>query len=218
MKRSAALILIAVLLVLTAACGKANTNNGTNSSSGALTANLKLGKSAEYKTVCKSDASKTTTGTLKITEVKHYKNGEDLPDLRLEALEGYEWTEVRAETVFDDENAAEYGVDRASCVSDYYDLKLFESSLKVQGDFTSFAIRAKDTGVVMDKCLFVKTVDNQGWTAEGKNICSYTWYFCVPEKYDGIVIVFMNAGTKWPEGKYIYEVLDADALVYRVTD
>ena len=224
MKRLLIIIMLAVVLLFAAACGKTdNTNNASGNfasgfDSNKLKTELKLKKAAEYKTVCKTDAAKTTVGTVKITEVNHYKNGTELPAAQLEALEGYEWIEVKAETVFDDENAAQYGVDRTSCVSDYYDLKLFETSMKTQGEFTSFAVRAKGSDIVMDKCLFTKVVENQGWDSGNKSICNYTWYFRVPEKYDGMMIVFMNAGIKWPEGKYIYEVLNADSLVYRVTD
>ena len=31
-----------------------------------------------------------------------------------------------------------------------------------------------------------------------------------------MVIVFFNSAIDWPDGKYVYEVLDADSLVYRV--
>ena len=224
MKRSLAVILLAVIVLLTAACGKANNANNASGVSAPddtgsrIKVNLKLGEAAQYKTTCKNNASKTTVGTLTVKEVRHYKNGDELPDAKLQAKDGYEWIEVKVETVFDDSNAAQYGVDRASCVSDYYSLKLFETSLKTQGEFTSFAVRSKGSEVVSDECLFIKVVENQNWNSDNKNVCNYIWYLRVPEKYDGSLIVFMNAGTKWPEGKSIYEILDKDALVYRVTD
>ena len=227
MKRTLAVILLAAVLLLTAACGKAeNTNNANNTADASApdfetykaAANIKTGESVLYTTVCKTDASKTTAGKLTIKEVKHYRKGDELPGAVLEALDGYEWIEVKAETVFSDDNAKEFGADVMSCVTDYYNLKLFEAGLRTQGGYTSFAVRSKGSEVVFDQCLFVKVVDNPGWSAEGESVCSYTWYFRVPEKYDGIVIVFMSAGTQWPDGKNIYEILGDDAWVCRVTD
>ena len=227
MKRTLAVILLAAALLLLAACGRTENANSVNNSAetaapdfetykAAVT--LKTGEPVLYKTVCKTDASKTTAGVLTIKEVKHYRKGDELPGAGLEAIEGYEWIEVKAETVFSDDNAREYGADAMSCVTDYYNLKLYEAGLRTQNGTVSFAVRPKGSEIVFDKCMFIKVTDNPGWNADNKSICNYTWYFRVPEKYDGIVIVFMNAGTQWPEGKNIYEILDEDALVYRVTD
>ena len=216
------LIIIAIMLLVLSACGK---SAGGENAAGAvpdfeahkIKANLKLLQATQYKTTCKDDASKTTQGTVTVKEVKHYKGADTPADSRLKALEGYEWIEVSVESVFADDNAKEAGVDRASCVSNYYDLKTFESTAKADGEFTRFTVQPEGAEAPFDSCLFLKTVDNRGWT-EDKNVCNYTWYFRVPEGYDGMVIAFINAGNKWQEGKQIYEVLDADSLIYRVAD
>ena len=58
-------------------------------------------------------------------------------------------------------------------------------------------------------------MDNKGWNEERQSVCEYTWYARVPKGYDGVVVVFYNAGLEWKDGQYIYEVLDKDALLFR---
>ena len=222
MKKIIIALMLAAILLITCACG---TNNSNESETPAVpdfethnvNVNLKTGTAADYKTVCKIDPEQTTVGTVTITEVKHYKNGEALPSESLESLEGYEWVEVKATSVFGDDNAREFGIDRASCVSNYYDLQYFGSHLEEQeSGFTKFAVKSGKTEY--DQCLYIKLVDNLSWNDDRQSVCNYTWYFRVPEAYDGMVIAFYNAGIEWEDGKYIYEILDADSLVYRVAE
>ena len=223
-KKILAVILAAAMLTL-GACGR-NTANNTNTENTAepvaadfekynIAVNLTLGQEAEYRTACKADKTQTTVGRLKITEQNIYRFGDALPDDNLESLEEYEWIEVKAETVFDDQNALDFGVDRASCVSNYYDLEYYELRVQsLEGGFTGFSVRMDDKA--FNDGLYIKLIDNQGWNSDLQSICNYTWYLRVPEGYDGMVIVFFNGGTDWQDGQYIYEVLDQDALVYRV--
>lgn len=221
MKKIILSLLIVCMLLAACACG-AQQNNAANTSNvlpdfeeHGIKVNLSLGKEADYKTVCNLDHEKTTVGKVKILSQKVYKFGDTLPDDRLKAQEEYEWIEVKAESVFGDENALDFGVDRASCVSNYYDLKYYELRIQeAENGFTSFSVKVGDKAY--NDCLYIKDIDNIGWTTDWQSICNYTWYFKVPEKYDGMTIVFFNAGIKWEDGKYIYEVLDQDALVYRV--
>ena len=221
MKKIILSLLIVFILISACACGTqqnntANTNNVVpDFEAHGIAVNLKLGQAADYKTVCNLDHEKTTVGKVKITSQKVYKFGDTLPDERLKAQEEYEWIEVKAETVFEDQNAKDAGVDRASCVSNYYDLKYYE--LRVQeseNGFTSFSVKVGDKAY--NDCLYIKDIENIGWTTDLQSLCNYTWYFKVPENYDGMTIVFFNAGLDWKDGQYIYEVLDKDALVYRV--
>jgi len=80
--------------------------------------------------------------------------------------------------------------------------------------FTKFSVKVEDKAY--NECLYIKKVDNIGWTTDLQSLCNYTWYMRVPEGYDGMVVVFFNSAIEWEDGKYIYEVLDQDALVYRV--
>ena len=222
MKKTFIIILAAALLLAFCGCGEQNTNTGpveippqaADLEAKGFKCTLKIGEAADYKTVCKKDASLPTVGTLTITECRRYKNGETLPVEGLEGLEGYEWVEIKARTAFDDQNARLYGVDRASTVTTYYELKYYEQSLKDNEDgSTSFSV-VKD-GKEWTDCLYIKTVDNQGWNEERQSICEYAWYVRVPEGYDGVVIVFYDASLKWEDGQYIYEVLNADSLLFR---
>ena len=221
MKKKIFAVLLAGVLLLACGCGTQNNNSSNNSNvvpdyeAHNIAVNLKLGTAADYKTRCKLDAAQTTVGKVKITEQKVYKFADALPDSRLVAQEEYEWIMVKAETVFEDQNAKDYGVDRASCVSNYYDLKYYELRIQeAENGFTSFSVKVGDKAY--NDCLYIKDIDNIGWTTDLQSLCNYTWYIKVPEGYDGMTIVFFNAGLEWKDGQYIYEVLDQDALVYRV--
>ena len=221
MKKIILSLIMAFILVAACGCGSGG-NNAANTENVVpdfvahdIAINLSLGKEADYTTVCKNDATKTTVGKVKVTSQKTYKFGDALPDERLKEQEEYEWIEVKVETVFEDDNAKDFGVDRASCVSNYYDLKYYELRIQeAENGFTSFSVKVGDKAY--NDCLYIKDIDNIGWTTDLQSLCNYTWYFKVPEKYDGMTIVFFNAGINWEDGKYIYEVLDKDALVYRV--
>ena len=222
MKKTFIIILAVALLLSFCGCGDQNTNTGpveippqaADLEAKGFKCTLKIGEGADYKTVCKQDPAQATTGTLTITECNRYKAGTALPKEGLAELEGYEWVEIKARTVFDDQNARLYGVDRASTVTTYYEQKYYEQHVKdLEDGSTSFSV-VKD-GKEWPECLYIKTVDNQGWNEERQSVCEYTWYARVPEGYDGVVIVFFNAGLKWEDGQYIYEVLDKDALLFR---
>ena len=222
MKKTLAIILAIVLLLSFCACGETNANTGpveippqaADLEAKGFKCTLKVGEGADYTTVCKQDSAQATTGTLTITECNRYKAGQTLPREGLAELEGYEWVEIKARTVFDDQNARLYGVDRASTVTTYYELKYYEQHVKDNEDGSTSFFAVKD-GKEWPECLYIKTVDNQGWNEERQSVCEYTWYARVPEGYDGVVIVFYSAGLKWEDGQYIYEVLDKDSLLFR---
>lgn len=225
MRKKIIAILLAMSMLLIAGCGGGKTNNTTNNTEPVaavsdlelhnISPNLELGKEVDYKTACKIDTTQTTVGKLKISEQNIYKFGDALPNENLQPLEEYEWIEVKAETVFADQNAMDYGVNRASCVSNYYDLEYYELRVaEAENGFTKFSVKVGDKAY--NDCLYIKTIDNQGWNTDLQSICNYTWYLRVPVGYDGMVIVFFNGGLDWQDGQYIYEVLDTDARVYRV--
>ena len=222
MKKTLIIILAIAMLLGLCACGETNANTGpveippqaAELEDKGFKCTMVKDTAADYKTACKQDPSQVTVGTLTITECKRYGSGQTPSKEGLEALEGYEWMEIKARTVFDDQNARLYGVDRASTVTTYYDQKYYEQSLKDnENGSTSFS--AVKGGKEWKDCLYIKEVDNQGWNEERQSICEYTWYVRVPEGYDGVVVVFYNASLKWEAGKYIYEVLDGDSLLFR---
>ena len=227
MKKALAAIMLAAVMMLVSACAPAATNNNTINLAPALpdfeqhtvNVNLKLGETANYTTATKLDIEVNTVGSVTITERNVYKFTDELPDATLEPLEGYEWVEVKATSMFTDDNARELGVDRASCVTNYYDLTYYELHIETLDDgFTKFSVKPEGAEQAFDECLYTKVIDNLGWNDDRQSICNYTWYFRVPEGYDGMVIVFFNSAIEWPDGKYVYEVLDADSLVYRVAE
>ena len=224
MKKSIAAIMLAALLLIACGCAPAAQNEINiapavpDFETHNVKINLKLGETAEYKTATKLDTAQTTLGNVTINEINVFKFADELPDSTLPALEGYEWVEVKASSVFGDDKARELGVDRASCVTNYYDLTYYESHIEsAEGsDFTRFSVKPEGSEKSFDECLYTKVIDNLGWNDDRQNVCNYTWYFRIPEGYDGMVIVFFNSAIDWPDGKYVYEVLDADSLVYRV--
>ena len=227
MKKAIAAVMLAVIMVLVSACAPAANNNTINIAPAepdfethGIKVNLKLGEAADYKTATKLDTAQTTVGTVTITERNIYKFADTLPDSTLEALEGYEWVEVKASSVFSDDNAREFGVDRASCVSNYYDLTYYEGHIEVVegSDFTRFSVKPEGAEQSFDECLYTKVIDNLNWNDDRQNVVNYIWYFRIPEGYDGMVVVFFNSAIEWPDGKYIYEIVDADSLVYRVAE
>lgn len=228
MKKAIAAIMLAAVMILVSACAPTgNTNNATINVAPAapdfekhnVKVNLKLGETANYKTATKLDIEMETVGNVTITERNVYKFADELPDPTLQPLEGYEWVEVKATSMFTDDNARELGVDRASCVTNYYDLTYYELHIEPLDDgFTKFSVKPEGAEKSFDECLYTKDIENLGWNDDRQSICNYTWYFRVPEGYDGMVIVFFNSAIEWPDGKYVYEVLDADSLVYRVAE
>ena len=102
-----ALILTAVMLLLVfCACGTPAQNNANTEpellpaqaadlEAKGFKCTLKIGEAADYKTICKQDPAKTTTGNLTITEVKRYSGNDKLPSDILTALDGYEWVAIR---------------------------------------------------------------------------------------------------------------------------
>ena len=132
MKKTFIIILAVALLLSFCGCGDQNTNTGpveippqaADLEAKGFKCTLKIGEGADYKTICKQqDPPPATTGTLTITECNRYKTGTALPKEGLAELEGYEWVEIKARTVFDDQNARLYRVDRASTVTTYYEQK-----------------------------------------------------------------------------------------------
>ncbi len=222
MKKAIVAVLLAAVMVLSCACAGSSNNANVEPKvpdleAHGITGNLKLGEKASYKTATKLDVTVMTTGELTITERNVYQFADALPDEALKPLEGYEWVEVKATSMFTDDNARDCGVDRASCVTNYYDVTYYEQHIAPQEDgFVKFSVKPDEKGESFDECLYTKVVDNLGWNDDRQTICNYTWYFRVPVGYDGMVIVFFNSAIEWPDGKYVYEVLDADSLVYRV--
>ena len=219
MNKKLFLILILILILLLGACGAGGNESAEpkrpDFEEHNIAINLKEDEPASYTTSCKTDPTKKTTGTLTVSTPVHFKGESALPENTMQPLEGYEWIQVNIETVFADDNAKDFGVDRSSCVSNYYDLKYFENNLEYNSSAVSkFAVFFNEQEYT--ECQFIKVLDNQGWTKEMKNILNYTWYFRVPEGYDGMVIAFLDAGITWEKGKQIYEVLDANSLVFRV--
>lgn len=222
MKKILSIILAIAMLLVLCGCAESNANSGpveippqaAELEDKGFKCTLTKGTAADYKTACKQDASQVTVGTVTITEYNRYKNGQVPSKEGLEQLEGYDWIEIKARTVFDDQNARLYGVDRASTITTYYDQKYYEQSLKDnENGSTSFS--AVKGGKEWKDCLYIKEVDNQGWNEERQSVCEYTWYVRVPEGYDGVVVVFYNGSIKWEAGQYIYEVLDEDSLLFR---
>ena len=225
MKKTALILMAVVMLLAFCSCGTPAQNN-TNTEPDPLPpqaadldargfkCTLKIGEAADYTTICKQDPSKTTAGIITVTEVKRYSGNDKLPSDILTALDGYEWVEIKATSVFDDENARVYGVDRASVITTYYELEYYEQHLE-EGENGFMKFSAVWGGAEYPECLYLKSVDNKGWNDERQSVCDYTWYARVPKGYDGVVVVFYNAGLEWKDGQYIYEVLDKDALLFR---
>ena len=171
---------------------------------------VELGKSYGLKTLCYENEAYSTVGKASFTAHETTPGDGD----KLEIRDGYVWHIVRAEIVFDDDNAYNYGMIPGVCFESYYDIRELDDSsvYDEQTGVTRFTVTWH--GVAYD-CRFFRESSYLGWS-DHSNTFVCTFYVQLPDGYDGFVVGFRNHGVPWPEGAYTFELDNSDTLYYRL--
>ena len=187
-----------------------------------------------YVTTCHWNHGKKATGALYLSNYRIFPSDETHP-----AVEGYEWRAFDVEIVFSDENAQRCGMIFKECFENYYAIEDWDSSsseltgtaweamLGELNVYSSGCFAASYHGETFPVAIIVEGDGYGGWharendedgTTTDVNIWSISYYVCVPTGYDGVVIGFIDGGTEWKDGMYIYDVADENTLFFRLGD
>ena len=179
-----------------------------------ITAGLKEGEPAEYRTVCGEDQLEAA-GTATLSGAEDFEEDETHPK-----KDGYRWYIVRMSLVFSDEVSRKNGFDYNYLISDYYDIEGFTHSFVYDESVGYNTFKVSWYGKEYDGCqVLVRTVSSE-WEKDGKGYkktVDLTWHLLLPDGYDGTVIGLRNSRID-AEGKhYLYEYYNTeDFLLYRV--
>lgn len=160
----------------------------------------------DYISICSSDSSKETVGTVVFSDYNTFTSDESHP-----AKEGYEWKTVTITQTFSDNNANNYGCVGFAPSFDYY------SGV----DFETIGNTLTYNGTEYAECEVHWSSLKSKW--EGQTYCSITQFdFLVPIGYDGIVIASINwancADNPWVNDSvpaYIDDI-DEDSILFRL--
>ena len=147
---------------------------------------------------CDVDSSYIATGTITFSDYDIFAS-----DDTHNALEGYEWRAVTITTVFDDDNARNYGVHQGFSFTDYYNVVLLEDEFVVNYNGVDYA----------EFDLDAETLQH-GWEDPGILTYKIRCYFRVPVGYDGIVI-YSTSDNGDKEG-YVNEIVDENTVFFRL--
>ena len=166
------------------------------------------GVSYDYHT-CARDDTTPVLGQVTFTE----RSDEPLP-VNLEELEGYEWRYVLISLVFDDSVAVTKNVRWSITDEDYYTIELHDDSrYMVDGGSDGFTVNFH--GEDYTECLRYYEYDNGHWDTNVYYV-DYAEWFRVPVGYDGIVVGVRDSSIQWTEGAHIHEVINENAVFYRL--
>lgn len=139
---------------------------------------------------------------------------EQIP-LHLEQLDGYEWRYVAVSLKFDDPAAIWKNVRWSITSEDYYTIEAHDESLHiVDGGCDGFSVSYR--GEIYPDCLRYYEYDNGHWDTSVYYV-DYLEWFRVPEGYDGVVVGVRDSSIEWGEGQYIYDVINENAVFYRLS-
>lgn len=158
-----------------------------------ITCNAELDVTRELVVNCDNDSRYTTTGTITFSDYDIFAS-DDIHD----ALEGYEWRAVTVTSVFDDDNAQDYGVHVGYNLADYYGDKVFVVNYN-----------GVDCTVEIDSEML-----QHGWEDPGILTHKYRYYFRVPVGYDGLVI-YTTSDNGDKDGK-LHEIMDENTVFFRL--
>ena len=174
-----------------------------------LECNDELDKSYPYVTTCSEAPEYTTMGNITFSDYEVFSSDDTHP-----ALDGYEWHAVTMTFMYNDENAREYGTSYALIMTDYYDMK----SIKDGWDDSANTYTVNYNGVDYPKCKVNFSDLQSGWN-EDVFVRQKRCFICIPEKYDGAVVVALNSklyDQYENEGVYINDVADDDTVFFRL--
>lgn len=170
----------------------------------------------EYISTCYTDKTKKASGILTMSNYSTF-----FSDETHEGVEGYAWHTVTFEIdyYFDLEdrsnnNVWDYGVMVQSLYAQYYRISGFgDGSKGSEAGSNSFTLNYN--GIDYTECMVNHTEHVfSGWHY-GVNTYSCTFYWRVPEEYDGFILGYYDGGIDLGAGDLIYEVLDENTLYFR---
>lgn len=180
-----------------------------------LQCNAQLNVVYPYETLTYHNKDVHTVGTVEFSNYRIVASDEEH-----EALEGYEWRCVDLTFIYSDDNAWEYGTTSSPFSTDYYTCKPAgtsgdgkdESDVGVMDFNNTYTVNYR--GIDYTECqkedhALVMEWNNHVYT------CQIRFSFRVPIGYDGTVVGAISDG-KYNDGDYIYEVADADTLLFRL--
>lgn len=206
-----------------------------------LKANVKLGETVDYHTVCGTEAPDTPTlgkATVQRYEICPSAEGiESIPGKtwNLPEKEGFEWRLVSWELVFSDENAQQWGMNIKTAFTDYYAIPEMIPEERAQVDhngakhiLTADTVWSDENNWYSEtitvtylgteyECLHVYDGGFEDWN-NGSRKFHYTEAVQLPAGYDGYISVLYNAakgeaGTDW---RFIYDIADEETLFFRM--
>ncbi len=200
-----------------------------------LEINATLDRPISYKTCCYDNAKKETVGSVRFSDFQCFKGNDYLPE-----KDGYVWMSIFVTVDYTDENAWNYGFRTGRSFEDYYTIEENDASMvwhdsisDVPNDLKPFCERMSKNGMeflnyvtfVVNhngndySCEMIQATDAaQGWITKKHGYWGWHYYMCVPEGYDGRVLVFYHkhGENDWPGGKYIYDIADEDTIFFRM--
>ncbi len=185
-----------------------------------LDINCKLGKEYDYTTMVYEADDIYTVGKACFDSFEIFDGDEIFPE-----EDGYVWLAVHMYVNYSDKNAQKYGYVTGICVEDYYDIEGHDDSLnyydvlpseyEMFDAYTTFNVNfyGKDY-----ECERLSKFDENGWVTNSSAHYGVTYYFHVPENYDGTVVGFYSkyTGVDWEDGMYIYDLADENTLFFRL--
>ena len=178
---------------------------------------IEINTPAPYKTACYDDPTLSTTGTVAVIDYRRFPSDESH-----EAKDGYEWITYTWEATMGDTTSNEHGYMMGPIINDFYTIKDFTDSFTVVDDLAgiaSFTVNMDGTLYGDCICEWGNWDWGNGWYDKGDGTSQITGtattYLLVPAGYDGIVSGLRNRQLDWPDGSYIYDINDPDALFFR---
>ncbi len=101
-------------------------------------------------------------------------------------------------------------------IEDYYDIRLRDHTEIALEDEDWYEYQVFFEGKRQPVRYRIAT-DFSGWqegTDGMENVCTVTWEWDAPAKYDGLVLT-LRSGGEWPDGQYLYDIDRSDILLFR---
>ena len=186
-----------------------------------LDINCTLDREYDYITEVYEAEDIDTVGTAVFEDFMIFDKSDELPE-----EEGYVWLSIHVSVDYTDDNAWEYGYQTGTCVEDFYDIEGHDDSIFNYNDvpdeyegfdrYTTYTVNYY--GEDYDCERLVKNDENNGWVATKLAHYGFTYYFHVPEGYDGTVVGLYHKykAKEWESGMYIYDMADDNTLFFRL--
>ena len=175
-----------------------------------IKADMELGKSYEYHTVC-DDETTPITGSTEIISYEVIDSNDDLP-----ARDNYQWHIVRFKTTFTDSIIRTQGFKVDYTYTDYYNIRLFTDEADHSDPIFS-ACTVNYNGV--DTPVYFSQSGNFEENSDGSVAMELTFYVQKPLGYQGIVVGLNNAKISTRNGNYLFDVYDEENfLLFRLNN